>query len=370
MHVNLLQEGEVIRDTYEVERLLGEGAFAQVYRVNHKYLGRQAMKVFKTPGVTQTEIEGWLGEAVLLSRIGHPNIVRVFDANTIETREGTLGFFTMEYVAGGSLERLWQSYGRQFVPVDEAVEILRQACLGLVVAHSEKPPIIHRDLKPQNILVGYDPQGLRIRLSDFGLAKSVNPLTLLASTKGTLAFKPPEALADPGHDSPAADIWALGATLYLLLTDRLPYAPTSQGELVSPTRFERQLVPASRLNYQVNQDIDAIIDRTLRLDPGSRHANARELLSDLEEWGGRASREVVQKLQPLGSDESKAALGEHTPADEASARKKALQAREISRQASKLGEAADLLEEAINSWPPLKEEYVYQLSLWRRGVMM
>ena len=368
--MELLREGTILRETYEVERLLGEGAFAHVYRVNHRFLGRQAMKVFKTPGVTQEEIEGWLGEAVLLSRIGHPNIVRVFDANTIETGDGTLGFFTMEYVAGGTLERLWQSYGRQFVPVAEAVEILRQSCRGLLVAHSEKPPIIHRDLKPQNILVGYDPQGLRIRLSDFGLAKSVNPLTLLASTKGTLAFKAPEALADPGHDSPAADIWALGATFYLLLTDRLPYAPTTQDDLVSPVRFERPLLPASQLNYQVNQEIDDILDRSLRLDPARRYANAIELLSDLERWGRGTPRELVEKRQPPGSDESKAALGEHTPANEASARKKALRAREIATQASKLGEAADLLEEAINSWPALKEEYVYELSLWRRGVMM
>lgn len=368
--MNLLRDGIVLRGTYEVERLLGEGAFAQVYRVNHRFLGRQAMKVFKTPGVTQSEIEGWLGEAVLLSRIGHPNIVRVFDANTIEIEEGTFGFFTMEYVAGGSLERFWQSYGRQFVPVEEAVEILGQACRGLLVAHSETPPIIHRDLKPQNILVGYDPQGLRVRLSDFGLAKSVNPLTLLASTKGTLAFKAPEALADPGHDSPSADIWALGATLYLLLTDRLPYAPTTQDELVNPIRFERPLLPASQLNYQVNQDLDAILDRTLRLDPARRHANAAELLSDLESWGSQTPREALQKQPPLGSDESKAALGKHTPANEASARKKALRAREIATQASKLTEAADLLEEAINSWPALKEEYIYQLGLWRRGVMM
>jgi serine/threonine-protein kinase len=79
----LLQEGQVIRDTYEVERYLGEGAFAEVYRVKHRFLGRQAMKVFKRAGMTVEQIDEMLSEAIMLSRIGHPNIVRVFDANVL-----------------------------------------------------------------------------------------------------------------------------------------------------------------------------------------------------------------------------------------------------------------------------------------------
>ena len=66
----LLSEGQIIRETYEVERFLGEGAFAEVYRVKHRFLGRQAMKVFKRGGMTLTEIEEMLGEAIMLSRIG------------------------------------------------------------------------------------------------------------------------------------------------------------------------------------------------------------------------------------------------------------------------------------------------------------
>lgn len=369
-HVNLLQEGETVRDTYQVERLLGEGAFAQVYRVKHKYLGRQAMKVFKTPGVDAKEIEDWLGEAVLLSRIGHPNIIRVFDANVHHNRNGDLGFFTMEYVAGGSLERFWQSHGQSFVPVEVGIDIIRQACRGLTVAHSESPPIIHRDLKPQNILVGYDPQGLRVRLSDFGLAKRVNPLTLLASAKGTLVFKAPEALADPGNDSAAADVWALGATLYLLLTDRLPYAPDRLDQMTATVRNLPSIACPSQFNYNVDQVLDRLVARVLDPDPSKRHRDAMELLADLENLGGGTFHAGPGKKPPIGSDRSKSALGEHTPADEASARDKVARAREMAKQASRLIEAADLLEEAITEWPQLKEEHAYLLSLWRRGVLM
>src|SRR2546425_8086427 len=93
-----------VRDTYEVERFLGEGAFAEVYRVKHRFLGRQAMKVFKRVGMNLEEIHEMLGEAILLSRIGHPNIVRVFDANVLEAAQGTCGYFTMENITGGAVQ--------------------------------------------------------------------------------------------------------------------------------------------------------------------------------------------------------------------------------------------------------------------------
>src|SRR5438093_7874163 len=99
--MRLLEEGQTVRDTYEVERFLGQGAFAEVYRVKHRFLGRQAMKVFKRVGMTLEEIEDMLGEATMLSRIGHPNIVRVFDANVLQSSRGIYGYFTMEHVPGG-----------------------------------------------------------------------------------------------------------------------------------------------------------------------------------------------------------------------------------------------------------------------------
>jgi len=102
--MRLLEEGQTVRDTYEVERFLGGGAFAEVYRVKHRFLGRQAMKVFKRVGMNLEEIHEMLGEAILLSRIGHPNIVRVFDANVLEAAQGTCGYFTMENIPGGAVQ--------------------------------------------------------------------------------------------------------------------------------------------------------------------------------------------------------------------------------------------------------------------------
>src|SRR5205085_2215743 len=278
----LLKEDQIIRSIYTVERFLGEGAFAEVYRVNHRLFGRQAMKVFKTPGTIE-EVEQALEEAVMLSKIGHRNIIRVFDADVIDGPVGSLGFFTMEYVAGGSLQHFWQSHGDRFVPVETAVDILRQVCQGLAVAHGDDPPIVHRDIKPQNVLIGYDAHGLRACVSDFGLAKRVNPLKLMASARGTRCFKAPETFKDPQSDSCAGDVWALGLTLYLLLTDRFPFSGGDVDTLELKS-FERPMIPASRFNIRVDPTLDQILYRALAVKREERYQSALELLDDLNRW--------------------------------------------------------------------------------------
>ena len=367
--MSLLQEGQIIRGTYEIERLLGEGAFAEVYRVKHRFLGRQAMKVFKMVGMTVKEIEQLLEEAVMLSRLGHPNIVRVFDANVTDTSRGMCGFFTMEHVAGGSLDQFWRSHGARYVPVETTVEILRQVCRGLSLAHQEQPPIVHRDLKPQNILVGYDGAGVRVRVSDFGLAKRVNPLTLLASAKGTRAFKAPEVFDNPQSDSCAGDVWALGTMLYLLLTDDLPYPDTGIAKSRAGGRFERPIVVPSRRNLQADPMLDRIVLCALAMDPAERYLTAQEMLAELESWSPTATSESKVAKSHIGT-ESKMALGEHSPADEDAARDMVAQAITLAQQAGNLLEAADLMEEACNRWPGLREKHAYRLQLWRRGIVM
>jgi serine/threonine-protein kinase len=368
--MGLLREGQSIRGTYEVERLVGEGAFAEVYRVRHRFLGRQAMKVFKTVGMTVAEIEDMLGEAILLSRIGHPNLIRVFDANTTETSRGICGFFTTEYIAGGSLEQFWRSHGTNLVPVETAVEITRQVCRGLAVAHREDPPIIHRDIKPQNILIGYEGDGLRARVCDFGLAKRVNPLTMLASARGTRSFKSPEAFLDPQRDSCAGDVWAVGSTLYLLLTDRLPLAEGGELDVMDPTRFDRPVIPPSRLNLKVDPLLDQIALRALAFRPEDRYPNAQQMLMDLDAWRPAPPAAAGGGKRTIASETSKVALGAHTPPDEEEARKLVRRALAMAANPGQLGEAADLMEEAINRWPEIRAEHEYRLKLWRRGLVM
>jgi eukaryotic-like serine/threonine-protein kinase len=373
--LRILDDGEVIRDTYEVERMLGRGAFAEVYRVRDLMLHRRlAMKVFKSPVTSLSDLEKLLEEGRILAALEHPNIVRLFEAGLIDRSTLRFGYFTMECVAGGSLATYWRSYGSRLMPVDEAVNVIRQTCRGLDVAHRKTPPIVHRDVKPENILIGYDGDGLRVRVSDFGLARAVDPLTLLATARGTLGFKPPEALDD--QDSTQSDIWAIGTTLYLLLSDQLPYPLLDERDATDARRFLRPLRPPSVYNIAVDPALDTIVYRCLAADPGDRYANAADLLLDLGRWQPSAglpqfepgvSRSDIGGLSLKDSgrrQKSPAATQQETP--QAIVR----QALTLAKKSGQLDSAADLLEQAINRDPDLRARHAEQLRLWRRGIVM
>src|SRR5699024_10578599 len=134
-----------------------------------------------------------LEEARLLSTLGHPNIIRIFDAGTVRTPAGVRGWFTMEYVPGGTLARFAARHSPA-VPTPLVTETVAQLAAGLAVAHDRAPPVLHRDLTTANLLVGYDGAGLRLRISDFGLARRADPILRLASSQGTYAFMAPEVL--------------------------------------------------------------------------------------------------------------------------------------------------------------------------------
>jgi len=282
--VRLLTDGRRIGDTYEVERYLGEGAYSEVYRVRHRFLGRQAMKVFKRVG-TLAETRRMLGEAVLLSKLGHPNIVRVFEAGTVDTPAGHRGFFTMEYVAAGNLDDFRRSRPDRSVRVDDAVEILVQLCAGLAVAHREEPPVVHRDITPWNVLVGYDRGRLRVRVGDFGLARRVDARTGLTSSEGTLAFMAPEALRFGQGASPAGDVYAVGTVAYLLLTDVLPY-PEVPVTVFGALHRAPPISPHD-LNHDVDHELARIVLRALEPDLPRRPADAAELGGELTAWQNR-----------------------------------------------------------------------------------
>ena len=366
--MSLLSEGQIINKRYEVERFLGEGAFAEVYRVKSQFLGRQAMKVFKRTGMTLDEVKEMLGEAMILSHIRHPNIVQVLDADIFESSSGICGFFTMEYIPGGSLDKFWRSFGDRFVPVETSVELIKQICRGLSVAHKENPPIIHRDIKPQNILVGYESEGLRARISDFGLAKKVNPLTLMATAAGTITYKAPEIFKDLKGDSPAGDVWALGTIIYLLLTDKLPFSFSEDLGWGDNVSFDEEIIAPSKINPDVNNTLDKIVLKAMRIDPRERYPSAKEMLEELVVWK-QSSYEPSPVVSRSSDSVSKGALGKFTPINNKDGQdlaKIALDAKNNGR----LAEAADLMEEAFNKCPELRNKYASQIKLWRSGISM
>ncbi|HVT04954.1 MAG TPA: serine/threonine-protein kinase, partial [Thermoanaerobaculia bacterium] len=268
----------------------------------------------------------------------------------------------------GSLEKFWHSFGSRLVPIETTIDLIKQVCRGLSLAHRENPPIIHRDIKPQNILVGYEADGLRARVSDFGLAKKVNPLTLLATGAGTPAFKPPEVFVAEKGDSCAGDVWAIGTTLYLLLTDRLPLAPPAGAAWDAPEFLDEPVPPPSEINPDANKALDHVVLKSLQKRPEDRYATATELLNALERWKPGAT-DSASASRILSSEPSKTVLGAQSPASERRAEslvERALDARKRGR----LSEAADLMEEAFNMSQELRSKYSPQVKLWRCGISM
>lgn len=342
--MSLLGPGDRVGEALVVDRLLGEGAFAEAYRVEHAYLGRQALKLFKQVASAE-DTHRLLGEARLLSTLGHPHIIRIFDAGTVPTPKGQRGWFTMEYVPGGTLERFAAGH-RPGVPTALVAEVITQVASGLAVAHDQDPPVLHRDLTTANILVGYDGTALRVRISDFGLARQADPISRLASAQGTYAFMAPEVLLDDGY-SRAGDVWSVGTIAYLLLTGHLPFDEGGRFEPLRAGRFRRPLLPPSRYNETVDEDLDRIVLAALNPDPRLRTPGAREL--------AEALRERRRRLDPRPDDRARGLVR---------------QAEALARTPGRLSPAADLLEEAIGLSPRLRERHLPTLVLWRKGVVM
>jgi serine/threonine-protein kinase len=250
-----------------------------------------------------------------------------------------------------------------------AVDVIKQVVSGLVVAHSASPPIVHRDIKPQNILVGYSDNGLRAKIADFGLAKKFNVLTMALTGLGTRIFKPPEVLINLKSDSPAGDVWAVGTCLYLLLTDRFPFDDDLDLEDFEKGRFEQPLRSPCQLNVSIDEHLESIVYRCLALNVKERYQNAMELKVALDAWVPGKKR-CKGKTLDFGhlSDTPKTAMSSKSTPDEDGARKMAADALKMSRFVGKLNEAADLMEEAFNKWPKLREEYEYKVIIWRKGI--
>ena len=184
----LFLPGTTLGTTYTVEAFLGAGAFGQVYRVTHRYLGRQALKVFPPGGLDPAR--DFFHEARVLVALTHPNIVRIFDANVVETAYGPLPYLAMEYIDGETIRQMLQRRVR--LGLAEANALAEDLCAGLSEAHRLEPALLHLDLTTDNILVTQQGGRLHAKIADFGIAAQVHPITRMARAQGTFYFMAPE----------------------------------------------------------------------------------------------------------------------------------------------------------------------------------
>jgi serine/threonine-protein kinase len=204
-------------------------------------------------------------EALSAARLVHPNIVQVFDFGFDEAQHQH--FIVMEQVPGRSCAELLRDRGR--FEVDEAVEIISQACRGLDYAH--RNGVIHRDVKPGNLLVS---DAEVVKLADFGIARATDQssITQVGSVLGTAAYLAPEQAR--GEDAgPRADLYSLGVVAYQLLSGRLPYEASSLTELALKQQREAPM-PLERLNPAVPRTLSDAVAMALALDKVHRPPDA------------------------------------------------------------------------------------------------
>ncbi|MFO0605653.1 MAG: protein kinase [Polyangiales bacterium] len=248
---------------YQLHGELGRGGMAVVYRATDTVLGRDvALKFVADEALGRREFrEMFLREARSVAQLNHPNIVTIYDVGTLEGRT----FLAMELVEGDTVDHLVAE--RKRLPVVEALRVTLQVLQALEYAHGRQ--IIHRDVKPANMM--RTAAGL-VKLMDFGLAKSVDGAAKASVIAGTPAYMPPEQFAGHNVDH-RADLYAVGVSLYEMLTGELPFtSPLRSGDAPS-VRAAAPQVPAL---------VDDVLRRVLDVDPARRFQSARDLAAPLQ----------------------------------------------------------------------------------------
>lgn len=263
-------KGQLIAGRYRLERRLGSGGMSTVHLALDQRLERYvAIKLLAEHLADDPAfVSRFQREAQAAAKLIHPNIVQVFDSGLDE--QSGQHFIVMEYIEGRSCAEILRDQG--WVPVQEAVSIVEQACEGLHYAH--RHGVIHRDVKPGNLLRSAEGQ---VKLADFGIAKAAeqSSITQVGSVLGTAAYLSPEQAR--GQDAgPQADIYALGVVAYQLISGRLPYEASSLSELVL-LQQERPPPRLDALVAGVTPQLADAVETALALDPAQRFASAAEM---------------------------------------------------------------------------------------------
>jgi tetratricopeptide (TPR) repeat protein/tRNA A-37 threonylcarbamoyl transferase component Bud32 len=262
---------------YEVLGELGRGGMGVVYKARQAGLNRDvALKMVLDSDYARPEdLLRFVGEAEMIARVSHPNIVHIYEVGRHEDRP----FFAMEYVEGGSLA---DKLGGTPLPSRAAAELVAVLAQAMQAAHGAG--VVHRDLKPSNILLT---AGGVPKIMDFGLGKRLEAgggLTQSGMVMGTPSYMAPEQARGLSRAiGPACDVYALGAVLYECLTGRPPFRAESALETLSPV-LHQDPVPPRALQPKVPRDLETICLKCLQKEPTRRYAAAEALAADLHRF--------------------------------------------------------------------------------------
>jgi len=273
-------DGEPIKFTdWDIVRVIGAGVFGGAYQIIHRSTGRLATLKLMLPktSINSAVQTRFLSETMEAHNMKHHNLVDFYESGV---RNGIF-YFVMEYCNIGNLESLRRG-GK--VQTKFLVLSMLQILEALTVAHNEGH--IHRDLKPQNILLNSAENSLVTKISDFGLSKSfirngLSGMTVTGASTGSYPYMPREQVVDFKYARPETDIWALGATMYNLLTGEFPRNfPHSKDPL--DVILNGDIFPIRSRDPSISLDIAEIVDHAVKNDPADRYQHAGEMLSALK----------------------------------------------------------------------------------------
>ncbi len=285
---------------FRIERLLGDGGMGQVFLARQLSLGRDvALKVLpQRYAADRDTVASFMNELHLLARLEHPNIVTVHEAGE---DDGVL-FMAMAYIRGDTVEQRLATYGR--MPEVEALRLVRAVAEALGYAWASHR-LLHLDIKPSNILL--DPGGVP-KLADFGISQSLRrqaedePAADDTDIQGTPNYMSPEQAAGEAVLDPRADIYALGATLYHMVTGARPFGDSDVEETLRRQIAEALPDPRS-LAPRLSRPCAALLARMLAKDPAARYPDWETLRLDIDRvLDGRMPRDggapIAQTFHP------------------------------------------------------------------------
>ncbi len=272
---------------YNIKKKLGLGSYSEIYVAEdtlaspqspHKQVVIKALNVFLQNDfdvdLEKTLVENFQNEAIALDRVRHPNIISRLGHGTARDLRGTVfHFLVLEYLSGGDLAR---SCREKSLTLEKSLNYLEQICAGL--AHAHRHGVIHRDIKPQNLLLTAD--GATVKIADFGVAR-VSQTDTPITRVGTNIYAPPEHSPMLANDenaiiytelTPAADIYSLAKSAYMLITCESPRVFANQPINVLPFEFRQKEWASEFLQ---------IINKATQNNPKSRQQDANEFWRDL-----------------------------------------------------------------------------------------
>lgn len=271
---------------YERLDVLGHGASGIVYLAKDTLLNKQV--ALKEVDVQTGDVRRFLEEARVMDRLRHPHIVRVNSVDRIDDKI----LIDMEYVRGQNLQEILRREGS--LPVERALEVAAETLDALDYAHSMQT--VHRDVKPANILIGSSGE---VKLADFGLAE-ILATNAYAGGAGTYAYMAPEDFAEEDRSDHQSDIWAVGVTLFEMLTGQRPFQVAKVKDPFSWKRALENQMPRALASFLPNAptELQAVLDRALSQDKRLRYPTAGAFRDDLRRL--RAGQSVEAETLRVG----------------------------------------------------------------------